>query len=85
MRRRLIDKARQMRCRYRARQKLCRSNDDRWAVWLHKVRSLTYAGGQQAAVRDKATRARMVERGTVSLYYVMPAEWRREMPNALPE
>ena len=85
MRERLIDEHGRCDADTAHARKLCRGNDDRWAVWLHKVEGMTYAEVGRQLFVSKATARRMVERGTVSLYYVMPEEWRREMPNALPE
>ena len=85
MRERLIDEHGRCDSDTAHARKLCRGNDDRWAVWLHKVEGMTYAEVGRQLFVSKATARRMVERGTVSLYYVMPEEWRREMPNALPE
>lgn len=62
---------------------LCRSDENRRALWMQKVDGMTYAEIARAASVSVRTAKRMVERGKWSLYYSMPEEWRRDpIPNA---
>ena len=65
---------------------LCRCDESRYALWMSRVEGMPYANIARKMGYSKRTIRRMVDRGKVSLYYMMPEEWRRySIPNALPE
>lgn len=65
---------------------LCRFDEGRRALWLSRVERVPYSEIARRTGCSRRTVRRMAERGKVSLYYLMPEEWRRyAVPNALPE